>query len=156
MLSTLHVRRRFHLTAMLALLALGAAACGDDDETGPEEEPEVQTLTLAVGASTVTVNRTSGAFSGPLLVPAGASQVTAQWRRADGSNETLITSDEFDLRIVPTNAASATWTANGAFGGTLTVTGLNAGQTTTAQVSLFHKEEQHEDFGPYTLTIQRQ
>ena len=145
--------RRTAFLALAVLVTATFAACDDDPA---EEEPEVQTLTLSVGASTVTINRTTGAASGPLVVPAGTSTITAVWRRADGSIETLVTSDEFDLKIAPTTSANLSWTANGAFGGTLTTTGLNTGQTSTAQVSLLHKAEQHDDFGPYTITIQVQ
>jgi hypothetical protein len=137
------------------LLTSGAVACGDDP-VEPENEPEIQTLTLSVGANSITIDKTTGAASGQLAVPAGTSTVTAVWRKADGTVEALVTSDEFDLRIVPTNSANLSWTANGAFGGTLTTTGLTSSQTTTAQVSLFHKAEQHDDFGPYTIIVRIQ
>ena len=141
----------------IAILATAAfTACSDDDPVEPEDEPEVQTLTLTVGASTITIDKTTGAASGQLTVPAGTSTVTAVWKKADGSVESLITSAEFDLRIVPTNSANLSWTPTGAFGGTLVTTGLTSGQTTTAQASLFHKEEGHSDFGPYTITIRIQ
>ncbi len=151
-----HLIRRTARLAV-AVLATGAfAACDDDPTTPAEEEPEVQTLTLSVGASTVTIDKSTGAASGPLLVPAGTSTVTAVWRKADGSIESLVTSDEFDLKIEPVTPANLAWTASGAFGGTLTTTGLSSGQSTTAQVSLFHKAEQHSDYGPYVITIQIQ
>ena len=149
------IRRSLRLVAAAAMLAT-VAACDDDDPAAPEEEPQVQTLTLTVGASVVTINATTGAASGPLIVPAGTSTVTAQWKRADGSDETLITSDEFELQFVPTNTAVLSWTANGAFGGTLTTTGLTSGMTTTAGVQLYHLEAQHPDFGAHTITIQIQ
>jgi hypothetical protein len=148
-------RRPLHL--LVALLTLTAvAACSDDDPVAPEEEPEIQTVTLTVGASTVTIDKTTGAASGQLVVPAGTSTVVAVWKKADGSIESIVTSDEFDLKFAPTNPANLSWTASGAFGGTLTTTGLTSGQTTTAGVSLFHKLEQHDDFGPFTITIRIQ
>jgi hypothetical protein len=153
MLSTKSIRKYSHL-AFAALLAT-AAACSDDDPVAPEEEPEVQTMTLTVGASTVTINATTGIPSGDLVVAAGANTVTATWKKADGTDETLVTSAEFDLRIVPTDNTKFSWTPTGAFGGTLTITGLAAASSTTAQVSLFHKAEQHDDFGPYTITVRR-
>lgn len=153
MLSTRSVRRFATPLVLAASLVLGACS---DDPTEPEEEPEVQTLTLTVGGSSITIDKTTGAASGNLVVPAGTSTVAAQWKRADGSNESLITSDEFELRIVPTAAANLTWTPTGAFGGTLVVTGLASNATTTARASLLHKEEQHEDFGPYTFTVRVQ
>lgn len=140
----------------VAVLATAAFTACDDDPVEPEDEPDVQTLTLTVGSSTITIDKTTGAASGPLVVPAGTSTVTAVWRKADGSLEDLITSDEFDLKIVPTNSANLSWTPSGAFGGTLTTTGLTSGQTTTAAVSLFHKAAGHPDFGEFTITIQIQ
>jgi hypothetical protein len=137
----------------LAIFATSAVACSDDDPVEPEDEPEVQTLTLSVGASTITINKTTGAPSGDLVVPAGASTVTAVWKRVDGSVESLITTAEFELRIVPTTSANLSWVPSGAFGGTLTTAGLASGQSTTAQVSAFHLVEQHNDFGPYTFTV---
>jgi hypothetical protein len=148
---------RRNVRLAVAVLATTAFAACNDDPTEPEEEdPEVQTVTLTVGSSTVTIDKTTGAASGQLVVPAGTSTMTAVWRKADGSLEDLITSDEFDLRIEATNAANLSWTPNGAFGGTLTTTGLTSGQTTTAQVSLFHRAEQHKDFGDYPITIRIQ
>ncbi len=149
----------FRRSSRLAVAILGAtaiAACNDDDPAAPEEEPEVQTLTLSVGASTITIDKTTGAASGQLVVPAGTSTVVAVWRKVDGSLESLVTSDEFDLKIEPVTPANLAWTAAGAFGGTLTTTGLTPGQSTTAQVSLFHKAEQHSDYGPYIITIRIQ
>jgi hypothetical protein len=147
--------RRLLSTLALAIFATSAVAC-DDDPVEPEDEPEVQTVTLSVGASTITINKTTGAPSGDLIVPAGASTVTAVWKRADGSVEPLITTAEFELRIVPTTSANLSWVPSGAFGGTLTTAGLVSGQSTTAQVSAFHLVEQHNDFGPYTFTVRVQ
>jgi hypothetical protein len=156
MFASTWTRRPLHV--LVAALTLSAvAACSDDDPVAPpEEEPEIQTVTLTVGASSITIDKTTGAASGQLVVPAGPSTVTAVWKKADGSIESIVTSDEFDLKFAPTNPANLTWTAAGAFGGTLTTSGLTSGQTTTAGVSLFHKEEQHDDFGPYTITIRVQ
>ena len=154
MFASLLLRRSARLA--VAVLATTALASCDDDPVEPDDEPDVQTLTLTVGVSSITINGSTGAASGDLVVPAGTSTVTAVWRRADGSVEDLITSDEFELRIVPTTPANLSWTPNGAFGGTLTTTGLTSGQSTTAQVSLFHILEGHEDFGEFPITIRLQ
>ncbi|HEX4933522.1 MAG TPA: hypothetical protein VFV33_10115, partial [Gemmatimonadaceae bacterium] len=106
MLSTFVARRVVTPFVLAASLVLGACS----DSTEPEEEPEVQTLTLTVGSNSITINKSTGTASGPLLVPAGTSTVAAQWKRADGSNETLITSAEFELKIVPTSAVNVSWT----------------------------------------------
>ena len=155
MLASSWTRRPLYLLVAISSLT-AVAACSDDDPVAPEPEPEVQTLSLTVGASVVIIDKTTGAASGQLVVPAGTSTVTAVWKKADGSLETLVSSDEFDLKIEPTAPANLSWVAAGAFGGALTTTGLTSGQTTTAQASLFHKAEQHSDFGPYTITVRIQ
>ncbi|MBC7896717.1 MAG: hypothetical protein H7066_14970 [Cytophagaceae bacterium] len=153
MLNALAFRR---LAAPLLLTATLAVTACSDDPTEPEAEPEVQTVTITVGANSITVDKTTGAASGSLTVPAGTSTVAAVWKKANGSVESLVTSAEFDLRITPTTPANLAFTPTGAFGGTLVTTGLASNQTTTARVALFHKAEQHEDFGPYTVTIRVQ
>lgn len=147
----LRICRFFLAAAAVATLA----ACSDS--TDPDEhEVDVYSVTLTVGASSITINRTTGAPSGELNVPAGTSTVAATWRRANGTVEDEVTDAEFQLRIVPTNSAVLAFTAAGAFAGTLVTTGLLSGQSTTAAVSLFHPGEGHEDFGPYTFTIRIQ
>lgn len=131
------------------------AACSDSTEPD-EHELDVYSVTLTVGASSITINRTTGAPSGELIVPVGQSAITATWRRPDGTVEDAVTDAEFQLRIVPTNGSVLSYTTGGAFAGTLVVTGLLSGQTTTAQVSLLHPGEGHEDFGPFTFTIRVQ
>lgn len=147
------VLRRLAPPVLLASsLVLGACS----DATEPEEEPAVQTVTLAVGSSSITIDKTTGSASGQLTVPAGTSTLSVVWKKADGANEALITSDVFAVKIVPTTAANLSFTANGAFGGTFVTTGLASGATTTAKVSLLHKAEGHEDFGPYNFTLRVQ
>ena len=147
-------RRAFSIVA--AILFIGfATACDDDDPTAPEEEPDVATVRLTAGAQSITIPR-SGQPSGNLVIPAGTSAVTAQFLKPDGSPETLVTEAEFELRIVPTTPANLAFNRTGAFAGNLVTTGLTSGQTTTAQVSLYHRIEQHEDFGPLPFTIRIQ
>jgi hypothetical protein len=149
MLSTI-ITRRVRLMAVALLGATVFAACDDDDPAAPEEEPEVASVRLTVGANSVTVTTTSNPT---LNVAAGANTVTAQWLRADGSTETLVTDAEFELRINAVTGSNLTWTPTGAAGGSLAVTGLSGGQTAAAQVALFHKGEQHNDFGPVNFTV---
>jgi hypothetical protein len=133
-------------------LALTAAACGDDDPVEPDPEPEVATMRLTVGSTSVTI-ASNGAQSAPLPVALGANTITAAFLRADGSVEPLVTADEFELQVTPTTPTNLTFARTDAFTGTLTVTGLTSGQNTTAQMALFHKIEQHEDFGPFPVTL---
>jgi hypothetical protein len=141
--------RRARLVAAALMSAAVFVAC-DDDPAEPDDEPEVASVRLTVGANSVTVTTTSNPT---LNVASGANTVTATWLRADGSTETLVTDAEFELRISAVSGSNLAWTPSGANGGTLTVTGLAGGQTAAAQVVLFHKEEQHEDFGPVNFTV---
>ena len=136
-------------TATLAL-TLGAAACGDDDG-GPEEpEPQVQTMRLTVGSTTY--DFTTSSTPTISLRANTATTVSAQFLLANGQPEPLVTADVFELRIMPTAASDLTFTRTGAFTGTLTTTRA-AGQSFSASAALFHREEQHEDFGPRPFSV---
>lgn len=134
----------------LALIAATAFVACDDDPVEPDPEPEVASVRLTVGATSVTITTTS---SPTLDVASGSNAVTAEWLKADGSVESLVTDAEFELRINQVTGTNLTWTATGARSGTLAVSGLAAGASTAAQVRLFHTVEQHEDFGPITFTV---
>ena len=126
---------------MIALIAATAmAACNDDDPAAPEEEPEIGSVRLTVGANSVTISTTQ---SPTLTVASGSNAVTAEWFKPDGSVETLVTDADFELRIAQASGTNLTWTATGARSGTLAVSGLAAGASTAARVSLFHKGEGH-------------
>jgi hypothetical protein len=133
-----------------ALIAATAFVACDDDPAEPDPEPQVASVRLTVGANSVTITTTS---SPTLTVASGSNTVAAEWLKADGTVESLVTDAEFELRINQVTGTNLTWTATGARSGTLAVTGLAAGASTAAQVRLFHKVEQHEDFGPITFTV---
>ena len=136
-------------TAALAL-TLGAAACGDDDG-GPEEpEPQVQTMRLTVGGTAYDFT-TSSTPTIPLRANT-ATTVTAQFLLANGQPEPLVTAEVFELRIAPTAASDLTFTRTGAFAGTLT-TGRAAGQSFSASAALYHRGDDHNDFGPRTFSV---
>ena len=155
--SLLTVRRAVHLTILATTLS-ALAACGDDDPVEPDDEPEVQTMTLAAGTTTLTFDKTTGGPTGTgiLTIPAGTTTITATFRKADGSIETLVTGDEFDVRIRPATGTPFTWTPNTSLGGTLVTSGVTTGQTIASSVDLFHRAEQHADFGPYNFQIRIQ
>jgi len=156
LLSPFRVRRIVHLTIVASALS-ALAACNDDDPVEPEPEPEVQTMTLTAGTSSITIDKTTGAPSGQLTVPAGTTTITATFKKADGTTETLVTGAEFDVRISPATGTPFAWTPNTSLGGTLvTSSGVTSGQTIPSTVDLYHRTEQHADFGPYNFTIRIQ
>ena len=156
MLSSLRPARRLARFAAVVAAVSMIAACDDDDPTGVEQEPEVQTMTLTAGASSITIDKTTGAASGQLTVPSGTTTITATLRRADGSTETLVTGAEFDVRITPATGTPFAWTPNTSLGGSLVTSGVTSGQTIASTVDLYHRAEQHADFGPYPFTIRIQ
>jgi hypothetical protein len=133
-----------------------ASACNDDDPVEPEDEPEVQTMTLTAGANSITIDKTTGAASGALTIPSGATTITATFKKPDGTAETRVTGTEFDVRIVPASGTAFTWTPNTNLGGTLVTSGVTSGQTINATVDLFHRAEGHADFGPYNFQLRIQ
>lgn len=144
-----HFLRRGLRALAVAALVSSITAC-DGDSTGSEEEPDIGSVRVTVGAQTVTITN-NGTQTGTLTVPQGNSTVTVAWLRPNGSVESLVTSDEFDVRMTAAAGTTGiTFTPNSAFGGTLNAT--SAGQK-VLRLSLFHLEEQHEDFGPLNLTL---
>jgi hypothetical protein len=149
MLASVSFRRNSIIA--LTLVALSAfSACSNDDPAEPDNEPEIASLRLTVGSNSVTISTTQ---SPTLDVAAGSNSVTAEWLKADGTVESRVTDAEFELRIAQVTGTDLVWTATSARAGTLVVTGLAAGASTAARVSLFHKEEQHDDFGPLSFTV---
>lgn len=136
-------------TATLAL-TLGAAACGDDDGGPDEPEPAVQTMRLTVGGTAYDFT-TANTPTIPLRTNT-ATAVSAQFLRSNGQPETLVTAEQFELRVRATAASDLTFTRTGAFTGTLTTT-RPAGQTFSGSAELFHLGEQHPDFGPRTFSV---
>jgi hypothetical protein len=135
--------------ALAGLVSALATAC-DDDPTGGEEEPDIGSVRVTVGAQTVTISST-GTQTGTLTLPQGNSTVVVAWLRPDGTTETLVTSAEFEVRMTPAPGTTGiTFTSSGAFGGTLNATTAGA---KVLQLSLFHLAEQHDDFGPHNLTV---
>src|SRR5687768_12792331 len=119
--SLLDVRRAVGFALVVVSVSI-VAACGDDDPVEPEPDPEVQTMTLTAGSSSITFDRTVGGVTpsgSSLTIPAGTTTITATFRRADGSIETLVTGAEFDVRIRPASGTPFTWTPNSNLGGTL-------------------------------------
>lgn len=150
--------RRAARGAALVLAAVAAGAC-DDDVTGEDDEPEIQSVRLTVtppngAAATYSVTTTSNTAI-PLRV--GTSAVTAVALDANGQ---AITFDEpFQFRMVA-NVTGGDATAQTPLSGVLTFTpGANGTGTltgtitatavaaaSTAWVRLVHVEEAHSDY----------
>jgi len=127
--------RTFLKLAVIAILATGAAC--DDDTAEPDDEPDVRTIRLTIGAQVF--NQVRGNPT-PVTVARGANSLNAIFLRADGQVETRVTPNEFELRVTTANNGVLTFTRSSAFAGVLT--GVAAGSTTMT-VCLFHLQEGH-------------
>jgi hypothetical protein len=146
MLERLTLPRLLAVGAMLSALVIGAA-CSEDEV---EAEPDVATLRLLIGTNdTVLVSDNGTVTSGPIAINANTT-ISAQWLKADGTPETIVTDAVFQLNVIPANSGVVTFTRTSAFAGTLNR--VSAGST-TIQFSLFHIAEGHEDFGPFPVSI---
>ncbi len=147
MLSTISIARRRFAAFAVAALVLGAGAC--KDSTSPEEEPEVVTMRITpAGGSAVTVNST-GVVTGTLSVPAAGSRAfTVEFLNAAGQPDPVVDGTTFQVSVAP--AAGMTFTRTGPFAGTLTA---GAAGTVAVQFGLLHIEENHNDFGPFTVNV---
>lgn len=132
----------------LAGLTLALPAC---NSTNPvvEEEPEVATMRLTIGAQTVDVDDAGVVTGGPIAISANTA-VSVQWLKADGSAEDIITAADFQLNVTSDNASFVTFTRTSAFAGTLVRVGAGS---TVLRFSLFHTGEGHEDFGPFPVSV---
>lgn len=146
MLQTLS-RRRFAAAAIVAL-TLFTGACKDSSGLD-EQEPEVESMRITVtGGSVVTVSST-GVVTGTLSIPAGAARtITVEFLNAAGQPDDHVDGVEFQASVTP--AAGLTFARTGPFTGTLT--GAAAG-TVAVQFGLLHIEENHNDFGPFTVNV---
>ncbi|HEX9579727.1 MAG TPA: hypothetical protein VF970_01345 [Gemmatimonadales bacterium] len=144
-------RARVNRLLWAAPLALSVALIGGSCPDEPlEEEPEVATLRLSVGGQTVDVSDNGTVTpTGGITISANAT-LSASFLKADGSAETLVTADEFELRVTSQSTGVVTYTSTGAFAGTLNK--LSTGGTQLS-IELFHLVEQHADFGPFPVPI---
>ena len=143
---------RLRRSAALVLAVAVVGAC--TDSTGPEQEPEVESIRLtfssgSVVTSVVTISST-GAVTGTVTLPAGGSRtVAAEFLNAEGQPDDHVTADEFQLAVTP--ATGVTFSRTAPFTGTLTA-GATQG-TVAVQFGLLHIEEDHVDFGPFTVNV---
>ena len=138
---------RAHRIALVALALGTAAACGDD-AAGPDDPGAgLATIRLTIGG--MTVNLTAGGAGAAVDIPQGNTPVSAVFLDA-GGGEVALDVAEFELRIVSSNTTRLRFVRLGAFTGTLEASELG---TIALQVSLFHLDDDHADFGPQNLTV---
>lgn len=137
-------------------VSLNACFTGSDE---PLNEPLVARMVITIGELEYTATRETGGFGGQVaVVPLGSFNFVASFFTADGSRETVVTSDDFEVRVARDAAGSAlplplTFERTGAFTGT--ITGLADGQEVSIYFRLHHKSLGHSDFGPYFLIVRR-
>jgi len=134
--------RRALAFGAVALLALGA--CSDPEEE--EEEPDVATMRVTIGATVVDFSGGCTPSVAGVTIPTTGAQVSAAFLRADQTPDPAVTAAEFELAVTP----ASRFTRTSAFAGALSGGAAGQAQVTFA---LLHVEEQHEDFGPCSLTV---
>ena len=155
MLSTLMPRRAARALAAAAALAT-VAAC--NDSTGPDEEEhadEVAAIRLSIapaaGGTALTYTITpAGVSPSPLRVPTGESTVTATFLADDG--DVVPAAELADFRFDFSSQTGLSFTRTGPFTGTLAAS-ASAGTVLPATMCLFHLDEGHCDFGPFTQQV---
>jgi hypothetical protein len=148
-------RRALTHSAVLGTLIL-AGACGDDT-TEPEPEPEIVTIRVTAGASTVDIaHSTTGAQTpGPLTLRTGqVNAVSFRFLGANGQDEPIVVDERADLELTLTVPAGWAWTATGGSGATFTAN-ITPGQTGTAtfQLTLFNTDHGHEEIDDRPVSV---
>lgn len=137
--------QRSRRVAALAAVALSLAACTSSEDP---HEVEVNMMRITLGATSYTVN-SSGAYLGPVTLTQGvATDVSVEFLDAAMQDALAEHADEFQVTIEP--GSGITFARTGPFSGTLT--GTAAGDVVVS-FALLHIEENHEDFGPFPVTI---
>lgn len=148
----MHYPRSLRRLAAFALpVLLVASAC--DESTSPEhDEPEVESMRLVIGSQTVTVTP-AGVTGGPIVLAVGANTITATFLNAEGEPDDHVSAAEFQLNVEVLGGAPITFqrSTTNPFAGTLTASATVQGAQ--LRFALFHIEEQHEDFGPFTVPV---
>lgn len=139
--------RAIRLTA-LALALTGTAACGDNEL--PDPEPEIAEVVFSIdGVAAFTVSSAGAVTSGSTAIPVGVHQLRAAAFDEDGNAVDEVADGIFELRGANVNPATLEFTK----GNALLTGSLNAKQGGSASVrlELWHLEEDHEDWGPFTV-----
>jgi hypothetical protein len=110
------------LALSLALMAATVAGC-DDEITDVEPEPEVTTIRVTVGASTIDVPYPTGTHTPIPLVVNQVNQMSFRFLGANGQDEPIVVAEREHLELrmtnmptgwsfVPTGGSGATFMAN--------------------------------------------
>jgi hypothetical protein len=147
-MSKLHATPRRFASLAAAALVLLAGAC--KDSTGvDDQEPEVASMRITFATGGTATVSSSGVVTGSISIPSGvARSFTVEFLNAMGQPDANVDATEFQVSVTP--AAGITFARTGAFAGT--ITGATAG-TFAVQFGLLHIEENHNDFGPFTVNI---
>jgi ABC-type amino acid transport substrate-binding protein len=141
--------RQFRTARRLAVLAASVLALGACAESGDDHEVNVDFMRITVGETEVTVNATGAVTGGPLAFSDGeVANVLVEFLNGALDDALAEHADEFQASVTP--AAGVSFTRNGPFTGTLT---SSATGTVDIEFALLHVEENHEDFGPFTVPV---
>jgi hypothetical protein len=140
----------------LAAVASLAVACSDNPAEPDDPADAVASIRLTVGAggtgNVYNVSSNGAVTPTPVRIPVGQTAITADFLDAGGAVITSrLNTTEFEMRMTEFTGTALTFTRTGPYAGTLAAT--TAG-TATARVSLYHKVENHPDFGPFPITLQ--
>lgn len=147
----LFLTRRSKLAALAAaaVLSFGASAC---QTTDAHDEPEIETIRITVqGQPSFTISSTGVQSAVPVLTQNVAATIEFEFLDATGTGGLGDHADEFQASVTPAAGSGLTFARTGPFSGTLT--GATVGTGRNVSVSLLHIEENHEDFGPFTVTF---
>ena len=150
---------RMHRIGRVALLgsAVLLATCLDDDPT-PRPVPTFSRITLTFtqaggGAppQNISIERSTGAVSGPLTVPAAGGTIVARYLNADGTEDTILQKfqPEYETRIFMTSGSNVTFSRAATNSYNVTRNGTGTG---TAKVQLYDIGTRQEFLGT-TLTV---
>lgn len=154
MLADWKLRRTW--AAMAAMVLAGALGCATNDDPG-DTDPVIGRMVITIDGTDYSATQTAGGFGGQVaLTSSGIVNFSASFYRPDGTRETVITADDFEVRVAPDNSGSPfgapiEFERSGAFTGL--ISGMEEGDELTAYFSLFDKTELNSDFGPYFLII---
>lgn len=132
----------------LALAVSITAACGSNEL--PDPEPEIAKVVFSIdGVEAFTVGNGGVVTSGNTVIPIGVYQLRAAAFDQDGNAIDEVADGIFELRGTNVNPATLEFTK----GNALLTGSLSAKQGGTASIrlELWHIEENHEDWGPFTI-----